>query len=139
MEKTVMARMEKYLNKSDDVKLDMEELEPLFGPEDSEVNLRYILAHAIRRSSNIFEIFSTEEKSDHLVASKKAVVGEPGTEGRAAREVAEEREKGITTKAICAGPRHVKELQSIWRTAKPRKSAQESKDRHRAHREASWK
>ena len=41
------------------------------GLEDSEVNLRYILAHASRRSSNIFEIFSTEEKSDHLVASKK--------------------------------------------------------------------
>ena len=32
------------------------------GPEDSEVNLRFILTHA--RRSRIFEIFSTTEKSE---------------------------------------------------------------------------
>ena len=40
-----------------------EELEFLMGLEDSEVNLRFILTHA-RRRSRIFEIFSTTEKSE---------------------------------------------------------------------------
>ena len=40
------------------------------SPEDSEVYLMYILTHARRRSSRIFEIFSTKAKSDHLVASR---------------------------------------------------------------------
>ena len=39
-------------------------------PEDSEDCLSYILAHAKRRGSRIFEIFSTKEKSDHLMASR---------------------------------------------------------------------
>ena len=42
----------------------------LMDPEDSEVSLRYILAHAKRRGSRIFELFSTEEETDHLVASR---------------------------------------------------------------------
>ena len=69
-ERTVIARMEKYLNESDCMNLAIEELELLLGPEDSEVNLRYILTNASRRGIRIFEIFSTEEKSEHLVASK---------------------------------------------------------------------
>ena len=40
-------------------------------PEDSEVCLRYILAHAKRRGNRIFGIFSTQEKTDHLVESGK--------------------------------------------------------------------
>ena len=40
------------------------------GPEDSEVSLRYMLMNARRRSSGTFEIFSTKEKIDHLVASR---------------------------------------------------------------------
>ena len=47
-ERTVIARMEKYLNKKGCLKLDIEELEFLMGPEDSEVNLRKILTHASR-------------------------------------------------------------------------------------------
>ena len=43
-ERTVIARMEKCLN----VKLEIEELELLMSPKDSEVNLRYILTHASR-------------------------------------------------------------------------------------------
>ena len=39
-ERTVIARVENYLNKNDCLKLDFEELELLVGPEDSEVNLR---------------------------------------------------------------------------------------------------
>ena len=40
----------------------------LLEPEEAEVCLRYILKHAKRRGSIIFEIFDTE-KNDHLVAS----------------------------------------------------------------------
>ena len=52
------------------MKLEIEELELLMDPEDSEVNLRYLLTHARKRSSRIFEIISTKEKIDHLVASR---------------------------------------------------------------------
>ena len=38
--RTVIARMENYVNKSDRLKLEIEELELLMGPKDSEVNLR---------------------------------------------------------------------------------------------------
>ena len=41
-ERTVIARMEQYLNASDCMKLEIEELELPLGPEDSEVTLRYI-------------------------------------------------------------------------------------------------
>ena len=69
-ERTVTARLENYLNKEDCLKFDIEELELLTGPEDSEVNLRYLLMKASRRSGRIFEIFSTKEKSEHSVANK---------------------------------------------------------------------
>ena len=69
-ERKVIANMENYLDKSDDVKLELGELEPLMGPEDLEVDLMYILTHARRRRSRIFEIFISKEKSDHLVASR---------------------------------------------------------------------
>ena len=42
-ERTVIARMEKCLNDSDCMKLEIEKVELLMGPKDSEVNLRYIL------------------------------------------------------------------------------------------------
>ena len=67
-ERTIIARMENYLNKNGCLKLDIEELELLMGPEDSDVNLRCMLRNASRRGSKIFEIFSTEAKSEHLVA-----------------------------------------------------------------------
>ena len=41
------------------------------GQEEAEVCLRYILTHAKRRGSKIFEIFDTKEKNDHLVASRR--------------------------------------------------------------------
>ena len=69
-DRTVFAGMENYLNKNDCFKLDIEELELLLGPEDPDVNLRYILTHASRMGSNIFEVFSMKEKGGHLVASK---------------------------------------------------------------------
>ena len=55
-ERTVVANMEQYLSDNDCVKLEIEELELLLGPEDSEANLRYILRNANRRGGRIFEI-----------------------------------------------------------------------------------
>ena len=69
-ERTVLRKMEQYLNESDCMKLEIEELEVPLGPEDSEVNLRYILRNANRRGGRTLEIFNSTEESEHLVASK---------------------------------------------------------------------
>ena len=66
----VIEAMEKYLQKGDDMKAEIEALELLMDPEDSEVCLRYNLTHARRRGSRIFDIFSAKKKFDHLVASR---------------------------------------------------------------------
>ena len=65
-ERTVIAKMESYLDKSDELRVEFREY--LVCPEDSEVNLMYILTKASRRGSRVFEIFSTSG-SDFLVAS----------------------------------------------------------------------
>ena len=57
--------METYLDESDELKVEIEVLELLMDPEDSEVCLRVILTHA-RRGSRIFETFSTKEKNDKV-------------------------------------------------------------------------
>ena len=126
-ERTVIARMEKYLNESDCMNLEIEELELLLGPEESEGNLRYILTNASRRGIRIFEIFSTEEKSEHLGASKVR-----WSEGQRQSVALEEKQEGtrkmLTKRTTIAGQRLVKELQrecqSVRRTAKSRRSAQ---------------
>ena len=69
-DREIIAKMEQYLNDSDCVKLEIEELELLLGPEDSEVDLRHILMIVSRRGGRICEIFSSKEKSEHFVASK---------------------------------------------------------------------
>ena len=66
--------MENYLDKSDEKKVKIEELELLMGQEDAKVCLKYILAHARRRGSRIFEIFSTKQKIDHSVASRNRLL-----------------------------------------------------------------
>ena len=68
-ERTVIAKMESNLDTSDELRVEFRELEHFMGPEDSDVNLMYILVKASRRDSSIFEIFSTSG-SDHLVASR---------------------------------------------------------------------
>ena len=66
-ERRAIAVMETYVGKSDDMKVvEIKALELLMDSEDSEVCLRYILAHAERRGSRIFDVFSTKEKTDHL-------------------------------------------------------------------------
>ena len=58
-DRTVIARMEQYLNENDNMRVEIEELEFLLGPEDSEVDLRQILRYARRKKGGqIFEIFS---------------------------------------------------------------------------------
>ena len=94
--------MQICLNKKDCLKLDVEELELLMGPEDSEVNPRYLLMNASRRGSRIFEIFSTKEKNEHLVARKvrwdeperERVAQAQAQEERSQRSVQDENAKG---------------------------------------------
>ena len=57
-ERTVIAKMESYMDKSDELRTEVRELHRM-GAEDSEVNLMWILTKASRRSRSIFEIFST--------------------------------------------------------------------------------
>ena len=45
-ERRVTAAMDNYLERSDERKAEVEALELLMGPEESEVCLRYVLAHA---------------------------------------------------------------------------------------------
>ena len=68
--KKVIAAMENYLEKCVNVKVEIKTLERLMKPEEAEVCLRCILKHAKRRGSGIFQIFDTEERKDHFVASR---------------------------------------------------------------------
>ena len=77
-ERRVIAAMENYLDKSDEVKVEKKTLGLLVDQEDSKVCLRKIPAHARRRGSRMFEIFSTKEKADHSVASRNCWLEHPG-------------------------------------------------------------
>ena len=65
-ERTVLAAREGYLEKCINIKVEIAALELSMEPEDSEVCLRYILKHAKRKGSSIFEIFDTKDMKDHL-------------------------------------------------------------------------
>ena len=69
-ERKVISAVEDYLERCADMKLDIEALERFIEPEDEEVCLRYILKYSTRGGSNVFQLFDTEEKKDHFVASK---------------------------------------------------------------------
>ena len=66
-----MAAVENSLERCIDKRVGIETLEPLMEREEGEVCMRYILKHATRRGSSIFEIFHTEEKKHHFVASRR--------------------------------------------------------------------
>ena len=71
-DRTVIARMEQYLDENDNMRVEIEELEFLLGPEDSEVDLRQILRYARRKKGGrIFDIFSSKGQSEFLVASRR--------------------------------------------------------------------
>ena len=80
--------MENYLEISDDTNVEVKALELLMEPEESGVCLRYILAHAKGRGSRIFEIYSTKEETDHLVASRNRWLENEGKRCSVARKVA---------------------------------------------------
>ena len=80
--KGVIGALEQCLDESEDMKVEIEALELLMDPEDSEVCLRYILTHARRRGSRIFEFFSTKEENQPLGGSQKPLVGVPRTGSR---------------------------------------------------------
>ena len=48
------------------VKVDIDLVQRLLRPENLEVSLRYVLKHSTRRGSNIFQLFGTSEKPNHL-------------------------------------------------------------------------
>ena len=63
--------MEPYLKENDNMKVEIEELELLHDPEDSEVDLRLFLRYARRKKGRrIFDIFSSEGQSEVLVANR---------------------------------------------------------------------
>ena len=60
--------MEQYLNESDIVNVEFEELELLLGPEDSEIDMMYIVMNARRRKGRqIFQILGTQGPSEFLI------------------------------------------------------------------------
>ena len=46
------------------------ELESLLGPEDSEVDVRYILRYASQKGGRIFQISSSKGQCEHLAGSR---------------------------------------------------------------------
>ena len=80
---------EKLPGKNVDIKVEIGALELLMGQEEAEVCLRYILTHARRRGSRIFEIFSTKEETDHMVASRSRWLAHEGKRGQRCKEVGE--------------------------------------------------
>ena len=67
-----------------DIKVDIEALARLIEPEDEAVCLRYILKYSTCGGSNIFKLFDTSEKKDHLVANRRRWLEHP--RGRAATQ-----------------------------------------------------
>ena len=70
-DRTVIAKMEQYLNENDN-RIEIEKLESLLGPEGSEVDLRQIL-RCVRVGKNcgtVFENFSSKGQSELLAASR---------------------------------------------------------------------
>ena len=67
-ERTLMARTKQFLERRHSVKVQVEELEDLLGPEDVDVDFRRILKEAREeRGRKIFEFFSSDGLSDFLV------------------------------------------------------------------------
>ena len=70
-DREVVARTEQHLNKSESIKVDIEELESLLGPEDLGVNLRQILWS--RKGGRILEIFNSNGHSEHFGCQQNAM------------------------------------------------------------------
>ena len=75
-EKKVIDAVEDYLENCAQVV----EIELVERPENLEVSLRYVMKHATYRSSNIFQLFDTSEKSNHFVASRRRWLESQGSD-----------------------------------------------------------
>ena len=69
-ERSLRKWSEQYLKDSDCMKLEIDEMELLLGPEDSEVNLTHILRNAGRRGGRIFEIFDRKKRVSTQLQAK---------------------------------------------------------------------
>ena len=76
-----MDAVEDYLASCAQVIVDIEVVESLLRPENLEVSLRYVLKHATRRGSNVFQLFNTSEKPNHFVASRRRRLENQGRDG----------------------------------------------------------
>ena len=76
-----MDAVEDYLGSCGKVMVDIDVVERLLRPENLEVSLRYVLKHATRRGSNIFQLFDTSEKPNHFVASSRLWLESQGRDG----------------------------------------------------------
>ena len=63
------------------VTVDIEVVERLLRPENLEVSLKYVLKHATREGSNIFQLFDTSEKPNHFLASRRRWLESHGRDG----------------------------------------------------------
>ena len=70
-ERTIIARTKQYLEDSHGIKVEVEELETLLGPDDLDLDFRRILEEARdEKGCGIFETFSTDGPSEFVVVSR---------------------------------------------------------------------
>ena len=70
-----------FRKESVDLRVEIKTLERLMQPGEAEVCLRYILKHATRRGSNMFQLFDTKEKKGPFRGKQKALVEAPKERG----------------------------------------------------------
>ena len=90
MKKRVMDAVEDYLEGCAQVVVDVEVVERLLRLENLEDSMRYVLRHATRRGSNIFQLFDTSEKPNHFVASRRRWLESQGRDGARQENVQKE-------------------------------------------------
>ena len=70
-DRTIIAKTKQYLEEMKSLKVEIEELESLLGPDDTEVDCRRILEEARgEKGCAIFGTFSSDGPSEFLVVSR---------------------------------------------------------------------
>ena len=70
-DRTIIAKTKQYLEESKNLKVEIEELESLLGPDDTDVSFRRILEkQGTKKGCAIFETCSTDGPSEFLVVSR---------------------------------------------------------------------
>ena len=94
--KRVIARTEQYLSKSDSMRVEIEELESLLGPEDSEEDLSQILRYAsFLKRGRIFDIFRSQGRLAASRVRRDERQRLMGTQEEEARRRAQEVDRGV--------------------------------------------